>query len=116
MIPCPSCGFIVFPGPAGSFDFCPICQWEDDESMLGNPCVKPTAESYSLAEWQKLSLEKFPLSIKTLRGYVRDPAWRPLTDEEITKYQKHADAIEAGAELDESVFRMRDAYWNKPIK
>lgn len=115
MIPYPSYGFIVFPGPAGSFDFCPVCLWEDDESMLGNRCLKPTDERHSLAEWQNSSLEEFPLPIKALHGYVRDPAWRLLTNKEITKYQKRVGAIEAAAELAESVFRMRDAYRDKSI-
>lgn len=113
MIPCPSCGFIVFPGPAGSFDVCPVCGWEDDESMLGNPCVPPTEESLCLSAWQAQTLRRFPRWMSEYHGYRRDPCWRPLTHAEILYYATRAAAIDGGEDLDESVFYMEDAYWNK---
>jgi hypothetical protein len=32
--PCPSCGYLVFTGPPGSTEICPICYWEDDALQL----------------------------------------------------------------------------------
>ena len=26
--PCPSCGFVVFEEPPGSYAICPVCDWE----------------------------------------------------------------------------------------
>src|SRR5258708_23885305 len=36
-LPCPSCGFLVFNQLPGSFDFCPICLWQDDVVQLRFP-------------------------------------------------------------------------------
>ena len=33
-LPCPCCGYLVFDEPVGSFDICPICDWEDDDVQL----------------------------------------------------------------------------------
>jgi Cysteine-rich CPCC len=28
--PCPCCGHLTLPEPAGSFEICPVCFWQDD--------------------------------------------------------------------------------------
>jgi hypothetical protein len=80
--PCPSCGFIVFNEPAGSYAICPICGWEDDHVQLGNPILRGGANGGSLLEYQQEILEKIPPETREHNGYKRHPSWRPLTDED----------------------------------
>lgn len=37
--PCPSCRFLVFGEPPGSYEICDLCGWEDDHVQLANPAM-----------------------------------------------------------------------------
>jgi hypothetical protein len=80
--PCPACGFGVFDEPAGSYDICPICNWEDDEVQLRFPALRGGANKESLFEWQQRLLQGLPLHVHIHDGYSRCLDWRPLTREE----------------------------------
>ena len=82
--PCPGCGFVVFREPSGSYDICPLCNWEDDHVQLQNPGMQSGANGNSLFEWQVRTLKGMPLSLAETRGYNRDASWRPLRPEECT--------------------------------
>lgn len=80
--PCPACGFIVFSDPPGSYEICPICQWEDDHVQLKFPGLGVGANELSLYEFQLSVLNKIPADINELKGFQRDVTWRPLEIEE----------------------------------
>jgi hypothetical protein len=80
--PCPACGFEVLSEPAGSYDICPVCDWEDDEIQLRFPAMRGGANTASLFEWQRAVLLRLPPQVVDHEGYHRCPDWRPLTVEE----------------------------------
>jgi hypothetical protein len=80
--PCPSCGFVVFSEPSGSYDICPLCNWEDDPVQLKDPGMHGGANGGSLHEYQLRILQKYPVPVTNAEGYCRDSSWRPLRPEE----------------------------------
>ena len=82
MNPCPSCGFLVFAEPAGSYDICPVCGWEDDAVQLRFPGMNGGANGESLKTCQDRILRNLPPSISAQAGFSRDARWRPLRDDE----------------------------------
>lgn len=81
--PCPACGFLVFGEPPGSYAICDVCGWEDDHVQLANPTMAGGANHESLREAQQESLRHWPLDVREAEGCVRDPEWRPLTDDDL---------------------------------
>ena len=81
--PCPCCGFLTFNEAAGSYDICPVCDWEDDEVQLHHPGMAGGANRYSLWQGQQSLLTQYPVSVEEAKGYLRDPSWRPLTPDEL---------------------------------
>lgn len=106
---CPVCGFVTFVEPPGSFELCGVCDWEDDGVQLANPACSGGANSQSLIEAQEEAIETYPLSIKEVKGFTRNPKWRPLTDEEKEKYTK-----QSGVKywLNVAVVSEEESYWN----
>ncbi|MBK8725239.1 MAG: hypothetical protein IPL96_04050 [Holophagaceae bacterium] len=80
--PCPSCGFLVFEEPVGSYDICGLCGWEDDPVQLASPGLRGGANGGSLKDYQDDALKEYPESITHFGEYVRAPGWRPLRSEE----------------------------------
>ena len=68
--PCPACGFEVFDEPAGSYDICPVCDWEDDEVQLRFPAMRGGANKESLFEWQQQVLERLALPHRVTAALV----------------------------------------------
>ncbi len=82
MYPCPSCGFLVFGEPPGSYAICSVCAWEDDELQLRFPGYSGGANHYSLGEYQRRFCSQIPEGIEVYLGYRRYPEWRPLRPDE----------------------------------
>lgn len=84
--PCPACGFLVFDQEPGSYEICPVCDWEDDHVQLRYPLAG--GANVPLVEYQGTvtkSLTEIRLNeIKSL-GLKRCAEWRPLTKEDIEK-------------------------------
>ena len=80
--PCPSCGFLTFSEPPGSYKICSVCGWEDDPVQLANPGLRGGANGGSLKEYQDDILKDYPPNIKQVDNFQRDPEWRPLTQKE----------------------------------
>ena len=80
--PCPSCGFIVFDEPPGSYDICPICNWEDDPVQLRDPSTGGGANRESLYQSQQKVLLRLPLPVREYEQWRREIDWRPLREEE----------------------------------
>jgi hypothetical protein len=85
LYPCPSCGFMVFDEPSGSYDICPVCDWEDDPVQFSYPAMGGGANKESLHSYQQLWIKRIPSDINSYQEYHRDVAWRPLRIEELNK-------------------------------
>lgn len=81
MHPCPSCGYEVFQDLPGSYDICPVCEWEDDEVQLRFPGYGGGANTPSLCDHQRAVLTAL-LAHEGRISYRRHPAWRPLREGE----------------------------------
>ena len=95
--PCPSCGFLMFNEPPGSYGICSICGWEDDHVQLRFPAMGGGANKEGLYESQQIWIEKIPLEVQEYKECKRDKDWRPLKPEECstatpTTGQKYFDA------------------------
>lgn len=113
--PCPSCGFHTLPDAYGSFDICNVCGWEDCAVQFGNPLDVNGPNRRSLADYQRESVRRWPLSVTSLECggevVVRDPRWRPLAENEIEAYRE---STSDGRELAHAaVWTVDDAYWNR---
>lgn len=107
--PCPSCGFLIFDEPAGSYDICGICGWEDDHVQLKHPTMRGGANGGSLFEYQQEILSEVPFEVKEHNGYTRSPDWRPLRPEDCVI---KADAPNSGLEYFFSAAEESpDYYW-----
>lgn len=82
--PCPACGLMAFDELPGSYDLCPVCNWEDDGVQLRYPAMRGGANADSLFEYQQKVLKYLPARIEETKGHSRDPSWRPLTPDECT--------------------------------
>lgn len=78
--PCPACGFLVFNEPSGSYDICPICNWEDDHVQLARPIMRGGANGGSLLDYQQRIIAQIPPDVRVYGEYKRHPDWRPLAE------------------------------------
>lgn len=112
MFPCPSCGFLIFDEPFGSYAICSICGWEDDPVQLEHPLLSGGANDVSLLESQQKILKEIPPVIKEYNGYLRDAEWRPLSQEDYADnradIRNGEDYFNAAANSDETKY-----YWQK---
>lgn len=108
---CPVCGFLTIEDDFyGTYDICPVCEWEDDQVQLANPACKGGANQDSLIESQKRILRKVPLELKEYKGFRRDIKWRPLNKREIAKFEKEK-RIQHWK--NKGVFSTDEVYWTK---
>ena len=71
--PCPCCGFLTMDGPeAGSFDICPVCNWEDDDVQFNNINFTGGANEESLNQARE-NFKKFGASSLRFIKKVRAP-------------------------------------------
>jgi hypothetical protein len=78
--PCPCCGFYTLDAPpAGSFDICPVCYWEDDSVQLHDPTYAGGANRLSL-EQARLHFAQHGTCDPGLQRYVRSPLPDELPD------------------------------------
>lgn len=82
--PCPACGFLTFSQPAGSYELCAVCDWEDDGVQLANPTSRGGANAESLAEAQIALTTRLPCGLRQIEGIERDWLWRRLCARELT--------------------------------
>lgn len=88
LLACPCCGFNTIEDQMyGSYILCPICDWEDDQVQLANPCSRGGANHYSLAEQQMKFGKRVDIGTQLYKGYARNLDWRPLDKNEQSFYQ-----------------------------
>ncbi len=51
--PCPTCGFLTFCEPPGSYEICAVCGWEDDHVQLQFPLATVGANQECLFKHQQ---------------------------------------------------------------
>jgi hypothetical protein len=112
---CPCCGYLVFSEPPGSYDICPICDWEDDDVQLRFPTRGGGANKMSLVEAQKnfanlgaKGTEHIAHVRKSAKSDLRDKDWRML-DEKL-------DPVEMSKEEFMTIYRKDPTalyYWKK---
>lgn len=110
--PCPSCGFLTFGEPPGSYEICELCGWEDDHVQLAHPYMGGGANSLSLVQHQLQALSSYPLALTTAGGCPRDPKWRPLRPGEMQADGAPRDGLSyfhAAAEEEPPYYWLRDA-------
>jgi hypothetical protein len=121
--PCPCCGYLVFREPAGSYEICPICFWEDDISQLRFVHMKG-ANGVSLVDGQQNYLSigvcerRFKSNVRLpLPNEQRDPEWR-LIDPAIDNIEKpiSGQRYEIAYPKDNSaLYYWRSNYWRRNI-
>ena len=94
LFPCPSCGFEVFSEPAGSYEICALCGWEDDHVQLSFPALAGGANKSSLSQHQLLALANYPATVAVANGYRRAKGWRPLIACEVASPESPASGLE----------------------
>ncbi len=115
-LPCPSCGFLVFNQLPGSFDFCPICLWQDDVVQLRFPDYAGGANRPSLMEAQRNFAEFGASEVRRLGRVrspteedIRDPDWRPV--DPLRDLFKNLDRGDGTDDWPRSTERTRLYYW-----
>lgn len=109
-IACPACGFLTVPlDYYGTYNLCPVCDWEDDGVQLANPACGGGANRESLVDAQAAALKSLPLG-GIVRGHTRSGEWRPLSPAEIAKAR-----TECAEKLwkNKAVFDPGEAYWRR---
>ena len=112
LFPCPSCGFLVFSEPPGSYEICDLCGWEDDHVQLAHPNMGGGANKSSLAAHQKVALQTYPVGVTVVGGHRRASEWRPLRPSEVQSHSPPTDGrtyFEAAAEDAPQYYWLRDA-------
>lgn len=112
LFPCPSCGFLMFSEPPGSYEICELCGWEDDHVQLRHPNMVGGANKSSLAAHQERALQTYPLGVTLAGGYARSSEWRPLRPSEVPSQGVPTDGrtyFEAAAEDGPQYYWFRDA-------
>ena len=73
MFPCPCCGYLTRSSSEhGTFDICPVCNWEDDDVQFWNPNFRGGANQESLNEAKK-NYSLFGATSKNHTADVRKP-------------------------------------------
>ena len=117
--PCPSCGYLVFGEPPGSYATCPFCWWEDDLVQLNYP-DSTGANTLSLIAYQldyqrperrRELVEKWHLRVPN-EEHIQDPGWR-LFNPQVDVYLHWGDAEDMQRSIpdDSCLYYWRPDYW-----
>jgi Cysteine-rich CPCC len=118
MYPCPVCGYIVFAEPPGSYDVCPICNWEDDALQLEfATTLSGGANPLTLLDSQRQYARKAE-RLRRDRGVAvmprdQDPAWRPI-DSSLDSFPDWSSLAPTRAPaVDDCLYYWRDTFWHR---
>jgi hypothetical protein len=71
--PCPCCWYLTLgEEPPGTFEICPVCNWEDDYAQYHHPAMAGGANKESLNQARSNFLEIGAISTEAL-ARVREP-------------------------------------------
>jgi len=120
--PCPCCGYLVFLEPPGSYDICPVCDWEDDALQLEFATTLAGGANRSTLTQSQENFRRFGAceesSVRFCRApgdTPRDPAWRPI--DPARDWFEDFDAPEHPRAPDESgaLYYWRGSFWRRSI-
>jgi Cysteine-rich CPCC len=109
--PCPACGFITKDEPLGDYEFCAICEWQDDPVQHDFP-LSGGANKVCLVEKQIEILRRWPVHVREADGYLRVEDWRPLYAAEV-KQDVPKDGM---AYFEASGEAGGQYYWRRPVR
>lgn len=73
MYQCPCCGYLTLAEkPPGTFEICPVCNWEDDNVQAADPTYEGGANGVSL-EQARNNFAQFGAISRDAIGRVREP-------------------------------------------
>lgn len=73
MFACPCCGYLTLSeSPPGTFEICPVCNWEDDDVQYNNIDIEGGANKESLKEARQ-NFKEFGVSSLEFLKCVRHP-------------------------------------------
>ena len=119
--PCPCCGYFVFAGPPGSYEICPICDWEDDALQLefgttlsggaNEPTLLEAQRAYAM---QRAHLAQRPgAASRPNESDRRDPSWRPI-DLQLDRFSTWGSSMPARPVAhDETLYYWRETFWRR---
>jgi hypothetical protein len=108
---CPGCRYrTIGEDFYGSYEICPVCDWEDDAVQLANPCSGGGANKEPLFQCQKAIAS---WSKEEMSAFERDSAWRPLSEEEVAYFTSVAKEKHW---MFKGYIEPEVAYWRKPVK
>lgn len=85
---CPCCGYYTFDElPAGTYDICPVCFWEDDGWQLDNPDAEGGANKVSLNR-ARLNYMEFGACEPDMREHVRAATYKDTICADINELLK----------------------------
>lgn len=77
---CHCCHYYTFrQAPAGDYDICPVCIWEDDPFQLANPAEAGGANRFSLMQ-ARTNFANYGVSDLELKHYAKRPNAEELPD------------------------------------
>jgi len=65
--------------PPGTFEICPVCYWEDDDTQFKDPMYTGGANTVSLEE-ARSNYRKYGASSLAVKEYVRPPLTQEKPD------------------------------------
>jgi hypothetical protein len=120
MFPCPCCGYVVFAEPPGSYNVCPVCDWEDDALQLefatslaggANPSTLLDAQRDFATRAARLARKRpdarYPLE--------RDPTWRPIDPKTDRFPEWRVAEPERAPAPDASLYYWRATFWKRKV-
>jgi len=70
---CPCCGYrTLAPGPPGSYERCPVCDWLDDPIQFGDPEFVSDTNHVALAEARE-NVREFGACVEDAAPSTREP-------------------------------------------
>jgi len=73
MFGCPCCGFLTLhERPPGTFEICPVCNWEDDNIQAADPTLEGGANGISLSKARR-NFKDFGAISRDALSRVRKP-------------------------------------------
>ena len=120
LYPCPCCGFLVFNGHPGTYEFCPVCAWQETVVQLrfamfpGGPNKSNLVEAQAIySEYGTTKRGRQPRAPSSA-GFERDENWRPIDltidNIELTTTGKHGKDLPKDRTL---LYYWLDTYWRR---
>ena len=114
--PCPTCGYLTFAEPPGSYDICDVCGWEDDALQLEfATTLAGGANALTLADAQAAFATRVERLTRARPGATiprdREPSWRPVDPAHDRFPQWGEEHPRRAPASDERLYYWRPTFW-----